>query len=926
MPSIFETFIREKKKKENNSDSNFTQIRTQIHPISQTFASENDLSDNHSGLKNSNLRDGLEPLPNKSSLLNPSLKPTLAAKLISFLSTDKTSTQIFKPLVSSATKPPSSINTLNQHHPNPNLIPSHETSYKSQKPKIDPRQIPSPVAVHALNQELFLNTDYITSTKTGVPLVNTQFTCIDEGNSNPNFVRMSMYNIPNTDKLLKVSKLPLGLVVQPLANIGPNDTPLQIVDFGDEGPIRCLRCKTYVNPYMVFIDGGKRFVCNLCKNENDVPDDYFCNLDMAGRRLDWDLRPELKCGSTEFVATKEFISPSLGPISYVFAIDVSLASVKSGLVRSCANAIKQTLYTGVGLPLGVQFGLITYDKNVYLYNLNSKLEEAQAHLISDNNKKISSLSDGFLVDPYVSRRLIISLLDNLPKKFSKNKEAKPILETFIYSVFKAFKGKRSKLFLFQTDFIYYQSRNFRSQDNSNILDFDNENPLCPNQESFFRDMGLKFNEEGIGFKIYLFPNKYTNALSISLITDVTSGELSIYQSYNIDRDGPRFTSDLKYDVTRDVGFNGVLHIRCSDGLRIAEYYGNMFMRNHVDVELPFITSDTSLAATLKHDGKLNENEDVYFQISLLYTSSDGRRLIRIHNLAIPCTTLIGNMFKYADIDTSVNLLARMALAETKSLSLINIKDNLQDQCVQILSAYRKNCAKGSAQSKLILPEAFKLLPIYILSILKSPAFRSGINVQIDNRIFGMILLNNVNVKQSMRYFYPKIAPIHEIYPPLEDNTQVMPPLVRASYSLLDPQGIYLLQSNSSVLYLWIGRQADSSILNSLFGVPSVEQINPIMSQLPEVEGSKLSLYARRVSYALINGMYTLPTESFFEDLSKNGNRVYEPIIQVVGQSIDSNEALFSDLLVEDKNNDSMSHEDFLCHIHALILKRNQNKK
>ncbi|OLY77779.1 Protein transport protein Sec24C [Smittium mucronatum] len=829
--------------------------------------------------------------------------------------------QVFTP----AAQPPLTNSMHNRNYPNPNPISNSGTPYETQKPRIDPNQMPSPVAVHALNQELFLNTEYITSTKTGVPLVNTQFTCIDEGNSNPNFVRMSMYNIPNTDELLKVSQLPLGLVVQPLASIGPNDTPLQIVDFGDEGPIRCLRCKTYINPYMVFIDGGKRFVCNLCKHENDVPDDYFCNLDMAGRRLDWDLRPELKCGSTEFVATKEFMSSQSGPSSYIFAIDVTWTSVQSGLIRSCANAIKEVLYTGVGLPLGVQFGLITYDRNVHFYNLSSNLEQAQMLLVSDIKDVFVPLSNGFLVDPYESRHVIEPLLDNLPQMFSNNRTAEPVLGPVLSSVHEALKGKGGKVFAFQSTMPTYGPGSLKHRDDPKIHNTEKEKSLYLPQDSFYRDMGLKFVDEGISANIYLFPTTYIDVASISQITDLTSGELYMYQSYHVDRDGPRFTSDLKYDATRNMGFNGVLRIRCSDGLRIAEYYGNMYMRNHVDVELPIITSDTSLAATLKHDGKLNENEDVYFQIALLYTSGDGRRLIRIHNLAIPCTTLIGNMFKYAEIDTSVNLLARMAVAETKSLSLRNIRENLQDQCVQILSAYRKNCAKGSAQGQLILPEAFKLLPIYILSLLKSPAFRSGANVQIDNRVFGMILLNTISVKQSMRYFYPKIAPIHEIYPPLEDNTQVMPPLVRASYSLLDPQGIYLLQSNSSVLYLWIGRQVDSSILNSLFGVPSVEQINPIMSQLPEIEGSKLNLYARRVSYALMNGMYTLPTESFIEDLSKDSNRVYEPMILVVRQSIDSNEAAFADLLVEDKNNDSMSYVDFLCHIHVLIQSSSRSK-
>lgn len=41
---------------------------------------------------------------------------------------------------------------------------------------------------------------------------------------------------------------------------------LQIVDFGESGPVRCLapHCKAYINPFMRFIDQGHRFICNLC--------------------------------------------------------------------------------------------------------------------------------------------------------------------------------------------------------------------------------------------------------------------------------------------------------------------------------------------------------------------------------------------------------------------------------------------------------------------------------------------------------------------------------------------------------------------------------------------------------------------------------------------------------------------------------------
>ncbi|KAG8500945.1 hypothetical protein CXB51_002869 [Gossypium anomalum] len=38
----------------------------------------------------------------------------------------------------------------------------------------------------------------------------------------------------------------------------------KVMDFGESGPIRCSRCKGYINPFMKFIDQERKFICNLC--------------------------------------------------------------------------------------------------------------------------------------------------------------------------------------------------------------------------------------------------------------------------------------------------------------------------------------------------------------------------------------------------------------------------------------------------------------------------------------------------------------------------------------------------------------------------------------------------------------------------------------------------------------------------------------
>ena len=49
-------------------------------------------------------------------------------------------------------------------------------------------------------------------------------------------------------------QLPLGAIVHPLA--GPQDD-VPVIQLGPAGIVRCKRCRTYINPFMMWQDGGR---------------------------------------------------------------------------------------------------------------------------------------------------------------------------------------------------------------------------------------------------------------------------------------------------------------------------------------------------------------------------------------------------------------------------------------------------------------------------------------------------------------------------------------------------------------------------------------------------------------------------------------------------------------------------------------------
>ncbi|KAK8676756.1 hypothetical protein V6N13_142322 [Hibiscus sabdariffa] len=188
-------------------------------------------------------------------------------------------------------------------------------------------------------------------------------------NCDPRYLRLTTSAIPNSQSLVSRWHLPLGAVVCPLAE-APEGEEVPVINFASTGIIRCRRCRTYVNPYVTFTDAGRKWRCNICSLLNDVPGEYFANLDATGRRIDLDQRPELVKGSVEFVAPTEYmVRPPMPPL-YFFLIDVSISAVRSGMIEVVAQTIRSCLDELPGFPR-TQIGFITFDSTIHFYNMKA---------------------------------------------------------------------------------------------------------------------------------------------------------------------------------------------------------------------------------------------------------------------------------------------------------------------------------------------------------------------------------------------------------------------------------------------------------------------------------------------------------------------------------------------------------------------------
>jgi len=156
-------------------------------------------------------------------------------------------------------------------------------------------------------------------------------------NAHCSYQRSTLNAIPTTSSLLSKSKVPLALILSPYRSLDPGEPPVPVIT--DTVIARCRRCRTYINPYVQFIDGGNRWRCCMCNMSNEVPQlfDWDQARNQPGDR--WS-RAELNHGVVEFVAPTEYMVRPPQPAVYVFLIDVSHAAVQSGAFLKFVLGVK----------------------------------------------------------------------------------------------------------------------------------------------------------------------------------------------------------------------------------------------------------------------------------------------------------------------------------------------------------------------------------------------------------------------------------------------------------------------------------------------------------------------------------------------------------------------------------------------------------
>ncbi|KAK5972298.1 hypothetical protein GCK32_001629 [Trichostrongylus colubriformis] len=190
----------------------------------------------------------------------------------------------------------------------------------------------------------------------------------------PSVFRCTLTVVPQTDELLKKSRLPLGLTLHPFRDM----KNLNIIQTSTI--VRCRYCRTYINPY-VYLPDSRHWKCNLCNRNNDLPDD-FCwdpNTKSFGDPVN---RPEIKHPTVEFIAPNEYMLRPPQPAVYVFVLDVSAAAVEAGYIYTFSEQLLINLDQLPGDDR-TQVAFVCVDSMVHFYQFSSGSRRLPRELVVD---------------------------------------------------------------------------------------------------------------------------------------------------------------------------------------------------------------------------------------------------------------------------------------------------------------------------------------------------------------------------------------------------------------------------------------------------------------------------------------------------------------------------------------------------------------
>jgi len=712
-------------------------------------------------------------------------------------------------------------------------------------------------------------------------------------NCSPDLFRCTLSKIPETDALLKKARLPLGVLIHPFKDL----SHLPVIQCTTI--VRCRSCRTYINPFVHFVD-QRRWRCNLCYRVNELPEEFL--YDPVSKSYgDPSRRPECKSSTIEFIAPQEYMLRPPQPAVYLFLLDVSRQALESGYLRNFCDTLGEELdkLPGDGRT---QVGFITYHRTLQFYQISEGSSQATQLVVGDLEDVFLPSPTDLLANLVTCKEQITNMLTDLPELFNGSQETENCLGAALQAAYKLVYQTGGRITVFQSTIPNIGPGALKSREGQGdkVSDTATLNPST----DFYKKLALDCSGQQIAVDLFVLQNQHCDLATVSGISKFSGGQVQVFPGYHTAHNPPvaeRFDRALRRYLTRKIGFEAVMRIRCTRGMSLHTFHGHFFVRSTDLLSLPNVNPDTAFGMQVAIEEDLKDSREVSFQAALLYTSSKGERRIRVHTLCIPTTASLQEVVQGADQHCIVGLLAKMAVDRTLNSTLSDAREAFINVCVDTIERWKMvQCI--SQPGVLPCSSSLKLIPLLVLALLKSPAFNSRPGLKLDDRTAALINMKCLPLAAMIQSIYPDLYRVDslETAETKEDedgNLVPQPPRLQLSAEKIAMNGAYILDCGDKLI-LFIGKVTQPFFCEKMFGVSRPVDIDENLTDLPELDNED-SDRLRTFVQSLNN------TKGF-------------PVNVTIVRDDSKNRSSFINHLVDDRSEASFSYYEYLQHLKTQI--------
>ncbi|GJN89405.1 hypothetical protein Rhopal_002385-T1 [Rhodotorula paludigena] len=666
---------------------------------------------------------------------------------------------------------------------------------------------------------------------------NASFSQSPTRNADPSYQRMTLNAVPTTNSLLQKSKVPLALILTPYRSLKPGDPEVPVVS--DTVIARCRRCRTYINPYVTFIEGGQRWKCCMCNLSNEVPQLFDWDQE-SNQPADRYARHELNSSVVEFVAPTEYMVRAPQPPIYVFVIDVSYSAVSSGMVATAARTLLESLDRLPNEDSRTKIAIIGVDSCLHFFTLAEGSTEPSMLVVGDLDDVFLPKPNDILVNLVEAKAGLENLLSRLNDMFVETHNTGNALGAGLQAAFKLISHVGGKVVALSASLPNMGPGALKNREDSKVLGTPKESALLQAQTGWYKTFAIECSRSQVSVDMWLFSSAYTDVATLSGLPRYTGGQTYYYPSFNAARseDALKFAHEFGTVIADPICLEAVMRVRASRGIRMSAFHGNFFVRSTDLLSLPAVPMDQSYAIEIQIEDPISA-PFVVFQTAVLHTTAFGERRIRVVTLALPTTSSISEVYASVDQIALATLLANKAVERSNQAKLEDARDAVHNKLVEILGTYKATMtSSGSGASpQLVVSDNMKFLPLLMLGLLKNIGLRHSTMIPSDVRAYAQALLTTLPSQLLIPYLHPVFYSLHNMPKEcgtISDQGVILPHPLPLTSERLERHGLFLLE-NGQDIFLWVGRDAVNQLILDVFDLPSYADLRSGKGTLPILE-------------------------------------------------------------------------------------------